>query len=435
MRAARTPMHPTYTPPPPAGAAVPPAHRPAPAAPPAAAASAAAPPRPGAARPRWRAPPRPAPPAAIQPSCSLDAASCAAKLLACAARTSCGLAPRFTASSARKDCNAPAAEPSAEPSPSLAGALAAAAAAATAAAATAAAAAGVLPGLSLSCESSATWPLSSAFSSRSRCTSSTTSAKLNSALGASAENSDGMQPCPLPRGPTSRSLVEASTLASAGIGVQPEPRSNVHTTLVPGSRVEAGLVFCAGGVKFPFTPALPGSDSARTFLARLTSAQPVDVVPVLGKPIPITRRPASMSGIGCQEADIKLPDGTRVGNGFWGSYVLRSPWRAAGMAPPQLVPTNTTCQIISVAECARRQSDRRVQPGSAQPSCHQVTTTGNGAIWVTPITGWKPGGGKAGRWKASGCWYPQLAEGTGTGKGAAGDMVGATYALYGSERP
>ena len=98
---------------------------------------------------------------------------------------------------------------------------------------------------------------------------------------------------------------------------------------------------------------LPGSDSARTFLARLTSAQPVDVVPVLGKPIPITRRPASMSGIGCQEADIKLPDGTRVGNGLWGSSVLRSPRRAAsGRAPPQLMPTNTTCQIISVAACA-----------------------------------------------------------------------------------
>ena len=96
----------------------------------------------------------------------------------------------------------------------------------------------------------------------------------------------------------------------------------------------------------------------------LTSAQAVDVVPVLGKPIPITRRPASMSGIGCQEADIKLPDGTRVGNGLWGSSVLRSPRRAAsGRAPPQLMPTNTTCQIISVAACAGIPTPR-VQPGS-----------------------------------------------------------------------
>eukprot|EP00964_Phaeocystis_antarctica_P107663 scaffold72340_cov59-Phaeocystis_antarctica.AAC.2 len=78
-----------------------------------------------------------------------------------------------------------------------------------------------------------------------------------------------------------------------------------------------------------------------------------------------------MAGIGCQEADIKLPDGTRVGNGLWGSSVLRSPRRAAGMAPPQLVPTNTTCQIISAADCDEMRP--RVQPDT----CDTVTTKVN----------------------------------------------------------
>ena len=56
----------------------------------------------------------------------------------------------------------------------------------------AAGAAAALPGFSRFCESISTCALSSSFSSRSLRTSSTTSAKLNSAFGASAERREAM---------------------------------------------------------------------------------------------------------------------------------------------------------------------------------------------------------------------------------------------------